>query len=86
LKSEGVPVVGMNKPHAGRLLVTLSALGDVALIRVKLLRLASMDCEKGVFFTSMWEREKLVRFDSGMPFQVSFLIDTFGADYNSINR
>lgn len=86
LRAEDVPVVGLMEPYGGRLSVTLSGFGDVVLIRVRLFRLATTDCEKA-FFTVMWERERFSQMSKArVPFDVSFLVDTFGADFNSINR
>jgi hypothetical protein len=90
LKSERLPIVAATKPHAGRLMVTLSQSGDVVLIRVRLFRLATMNCETANgFYTSMWEREKLSRLGGPesftVQFDVSFLVDTFGAKYNQQN-
>jgi hypothetical protein len=87
LKLERVPVVSSSRPHAGRILVTLSGSGDVVLIRLKLSKLATTDCESGMFFTVMWEREQFSSVKAGhVAFDVSYVVDLFGSDYNSINR
>jgi hypothetical protein len=87
LQAEGVPVVGPDKPSKARLVITLLQYGDVVLIRVQLMRFASLMCDRDVFYTPMWEREYFSRFGKDdLLFDVSFAVDTFGADYNNINR
>jgi hypothetical protein len=84
LKGANVPVLGLMGPQAGKLVVTITKLDDVAQVRVRLFRLASTNCENA-FFTSMWEREKLVK-RGGLVSTIVELVDSFAADVNSINR
>jgi hypothetical protein len=83
LSAGGLRVV--NVAARGRLLLTLSRSGGMTLVRVRLLRLASMTCRDDLFYALMWEREKIVR-QAAVNNAITELIDLFAADYKSINR
>ncbi len=85
LKDAGVPSVGALDAFMGRLSVTLSHTGDVVLIRVRLLRLVSIDCDGNNFLMPMWERERFSRASRTVN-DLASLVDEFIDDYNSINR
>lgn len=85
LKSENVPI--SNSDTSSYLVLTLSSLGDVVVIHLALQRFASMDCKESAFLVPMWQRERLSLLSKGrVPFDVSYVVDLFGSDYNSINR
>jgi hypothetical protein len=80
LKAEGLPIVGPTAPSKARLLVTVTSSAGVVLTRVQLLGLASMMCDKDIFYVPMWERERF-----GKVVDVSFVVDAFAADDKSVN-
>ncbi len=83
LAAKGLPIAGV--AFRGRLVLSYKSDGDAVLIRLRLLRLASMTCAGDLFYTSMWERERFTR-RSQADKAATELIDTFAADYSSINR